>query len=225
MDYSLLTITAHIATPIVSDRHLPIDGILLSLACEREYGALDSQKPAVLADFDPAVCPIRKIMWSHKWFYQASFVLWGNVAKSQNFFTRRHNETEAEVLSNGKQWDSGRGEYRNIYHKFEQSHSPFVTWHVVGDKDTIVNLLSSCDAIGKYRHKGHGAISQWDVTEADGDIDKFGVVNDGGKPLRAIPLEYASHIRLPMPMTTRIGRVAYRPPYWSIENYEDCYLP
>jgi hypothetical protein len=225
MDYKPLTITAHISTPVAGDKHLPIDGVLLSLACEKAYGFLSSQKPLEIPDFDPSVSPVRILRWGDNWMYQSSFAIWGKTTKSQNFFTRRHNETESELLSFSKQWDTGRGEYRNIYHKYEQAHTPYITWDVVGDADAIIALLSECDAIGKYRQKGAGVVSQWDVTFTNGDMATHGILNQENQPLKAVPLSYVSHSRLPIALKTKIGRIAYRPPYWINTNYGDCYLP
>lgn len=224
MDYRPLIITAHLATPIVCDRFFNIDGVLLSLACEQALGVLDSQRPAVSVEFDPALSPLRIIQWDGGWMYQSSSIQREIVVRSQNFFTRRHNETEAEILSTRRQWDSSRGDYRNAYYRYEQTHSPTMSWQVVGDKKRILQLLSGCDAIGKYRYKGSGQISQWVVADADADDTTFGLC-DNGNPIRPVPLSYATSNRILLNIKNRIGRVAYRPPYWDVSNYKDCYLP
>ncbi len=123
MDFRPFVIRAYLSSPVAGLGYLPIDGILLNLACQRAYGQLPtSLKPMQLPEFDPAVSPLQIIRYGDgdsDWIYQASFARWGDRALSQDFFTRRHNITEAEIFTSRK-WETGRGEYRNVYHKFEQ---------------------------------------------------------------------------------------------------------
>lgn len=234
MDFRPFVIRAYLSSPVAGLGYLPIDGILLNLACQRAYGQLPtSLKPMQLPEFDPAVSPLQIIRYGDgdsDWIYQASFARWGDRALSQDFFTRRHNITEAEIFTSRK-WETGRGEYRNVYHKFEQIHDHFIEWLVVGDGEEIADLLQDCPSIGKYRHKGRGQVLKWQMIEVPLTVSqwdemrhRFAFVSDGN-PLRALPMRLAKSNRLNVSLSARLGRMAVRPPYWYHGNYEDCYLP
>lgn len=225
--YLPLVITAKLWTSVVGTFTLPLDGILLSEACKRAYPELSGLSPQQLPDYDPDIVPIKRVIVDETtWFYQASFAQWSTRIFGRSFWTRRHNQTQAEILSLPNT-PTHNGVYRNVYQIYETQFATSISWLVYGDPIAIADLLNDVPSIGKYRAKGHGVVAEWVIDLAEcvsDDLSQFAIIDPQTKRLlRAIPVNYA--LAQGAFVGNKRGRATICPPYWYSGHYRDCYIP
>lgn len=65
-----------------------------------------------------------------------------------------------------------RGRYQNRAIPVLAHPATHLTWRAVGDPDTIADLLTDLDSIGKQRGSGDGRVTHWHVAETP-DVDQW----------------------------------------------------
>jgi len=215
-----LRIAARLQSPVAGDMSLPIDGILLSLACRRAYGPPPPLAPGERLPFDPAVCPLEIVHDGPDWFYAASFAIWQKYVEQATYWNKRLDMQHAETLTNAKTVNATEGYYRGYHYRMQTRHASEVEWFVRGDKAAIIDLLSECGAIGKKTSMGYGAVAEWRVDNAIADYSVRGL---DGFVTRAVPHSWAMQVGLPI--NSQVGRRAIRPPYWDAQHIRLAYVP
>lgn len=218
MNFQPLHIRAHLQTPVVSDRFLPLDGILFNQFIRDLFGVKDAMRPRESAEkkYSGASLPIQKRnMNEPEWYYACSFAVWPDTTASDTHeFAKRFDTHEAvNYVDFGKKRgkvDTSRGEFKNYFIKQYTFVAPYVDWYCRGDKVAIETLLSFCTHIGKETSQGCGSVLRWEVNETERDWYK----NDNmGRIMRAIPSEKGTAL------------YGIRPSYWHPRHQARVILP
>lgn len=210
--YEPLKITAYPRCGIVTDEHLPIDGILLYAAMRERYGPLLLTTPGDVPVKEMVDLPLAKAGAEDAWYYAASFVQWPErVADGRAYWHKRADQQYTAVVDFGKRRgkiNNKAGRYKSYRMPVFYRHALSVSWYVVGDRGEIGRLLSTMTHVGKKTAYGWGRIIRWQVEPWPEDWS----VHRNGRLMRAVPGEGG----------TLHG---YRPPYWLPENQTPCRLP
>lgn len=215
-----LLIVAALLSPVAGDMSLPIDGILLSLACRRAYGPPPPLLPGERLPFDPAVCPLEIVHEGNDWFYAASFAMWNQYVEQPTYWNKRLDMQHAEALTDAKSINTAEGHYRGYHYRMQTRHASMVRWHVRGDKAVISELLEDATHIGKKPSMGYGEVASWSVSKVEPD---WSIIGPEGFVTRAVPHSWAMQAGLPI--NSQVGRRAIRPPYWDVQNLRLAYVP
>lgn len=206
-----LKIRAYIRTEIITDRYLPLDGLLYYQAVRRELGPPDislSNKPTLPGGFSVDL-PFAKTE-GEDWFYKCSFAQWSpNAVEHSGFYTKRFDLQHASHLTNEKKVETKRGHFKNLHNKVYTLATDWVEWYAVGDKQAIEDLLRFCTHIGKKTSQGYGRVHKWEIENCEGDFSVY----KNEELMRAIPNKDALAI------------YGIRPSYWARENQIPCELP
>lgn len=215
-----LVIVAWLVSPVVGDMSLPIDGVLLSLACRRAYGAPPPLLPGERLSFDRELCPLAVVNEGEDWFYAASFAMWGEHLDQAMYWNKRFDVLLAERWTDSKAVNTSQGYYRGYHYRLQARHAATVRWYVRGDQERIVELLEGATHIGKKASMGYGQVQRWAVLPSAVD---WSVVGEDGLVTRAVPRSWPGADRLPL--RSMVGYRAIRPPYWDVENLRLAYVP
>lgn len=210
--YEPLKITAYPRCGIVTDKHLPIDGILFYVAMRQVYGSQVLTTPGKAADVAVVDLPLEKRTINGDWLYAASFAQWGNSIDGQGFWVKRFDRKQDHFIDFGTRRGKvivGQGRYKAYRMPTFYRHALSVSWYVVGDRTEIENLLAHVTHIGKKTAQGNGRIIRWQVEAWSHDWSIYGA---DGRLMRAIPDE---------------NGILYgiRPSYWLRKNQIVAALP
>jgi CRISPR type IV-associated protein Csf3 len=202
-----LHIRAYLQTPVISDRCLPLDGIIFNHFVRDKMGAKTHTlaRQSTVPDFSGFNLPFLKRNTNEPdWYYACSFAVWPEHTKrDKHEYAKRFDFQEAidRVDFQGKRGkvETSRGEYKNYFVKEYTWNCMYIDWYCRGVKSEIENLLSFCTHVGKKSSQGCGSVLRWEVNETDRDWWKR---NDKGLLMRAIP--------------SKSGLLTYgiRPSYW-----------
>lgn len=117
---------------------------------------------------------------------------------------------------------SRQGRYRNQWMPVLVTVCPAVTWHAVGDRDGVAELLAELTAIGKKRGSGEGQVLAWSVTSVDLDEFTAGHLHPDGTLGRAAPPQCLGGRRV---VTGGHGWTGLRPPYMHPARQQQLALP
>lgn len=213
-----LKIRATLQTPVISDKYLPLDGILFNHFIRDIFGPKTITKPrqSTEALFSGQHLPLLKRNTNEdEWYYACSFAVWSpDTTRGKTEYAKRF-DTDlavdyADFGKNKAKVDTSRGAYKNYFVKEYTFNAPFVEWYCRGNKRDLETLLAFCTHIGKKSSQGFGAVLKWDVNETERDWYKN---DNSGKLMRAIP----SHK----------GNAVYgiRPSYWHPRHQARVLLP
>jgi hypothetical protein len=214
-----LVITAHLSSPVCSsDFYLPFDSLILSLYLKNKYGQEEFTLSSYITDdvkqkIQEAQLPIEKMLCHGEEIYKASFCIWPDrCATTKSFYNKTFDLEHSDYINlraSGK-IDTSRGRYKKYHNSIYIRHAQSVKWYCKGDKESIIELLSTCKAIGKKTAQGYGVVKSFVVEETQ---NEFSLYNDAGVAMRTIPDPSARSV------------YGIRPPYWLPENQALCYLP
>lgn len=211
-----LRITAHFQTNPVCDRWLPIDGVLLSQANRQALGPELAAIPGKVSVQGASTLPLEIVHPGRKlWYYACSWAQpqpwWAE--EDMGYWNKRFDVEYDGLIDFGKR----RGKIQIGEGKNKAYHMPMfkrvarqVEWYCIGDKERIVELLSTCTALGKKRAYGEGAVARWEVESISED---WSVMREG-RLVRGIPEDDARALGV------QFERVHYgiRPSYWNKAN-------
>ncbi len=216
-----LRVRAWLRAPVVSDRWLPLDGMLLyqehrdrcgqqNYTLPGEYSAKSVGMLSCLGMAGPG---------GREWFYRCSWAQWSAYAEGQDHWNKRFDASLASLID----FDGRRGRVDTKAGTYKAYHMPvfyraalWVEWYCMGNRRRIAELLSTLTHIGKKREMGWGCVARWEIEPAARD---YSVVKDGVL-MRGVPAVCAPE---GIPYTR--GRYAVRPSYWNPSNQMDLNLP
>jgi len=218
-----MRVRAYLRTGIISDRYLPLDGVLLYQAARRMFGPRDATLPGRGCGPSPAhvhgLVPLEERNPGPQWYYACSFAQWPeHAAEGKDHWNKRFDSQYASVLDLGKQSkvivEAGR--YRSYHMPVFYLAALWVEWYAVGNIDAVRSLLAAVWALGKKTVQGFGRVARWEVESWPEDWSEW----RDGRPMRAIP---ASALGQSFPLDLR--HWGYRPSYWLPENQALCLMP
>lgn len=218
MKFNTLQIRAYLQTPIISDKYLPLDGIVYNQFVRDMFGpkGITLPRQSLIPEYSQKDLPFQKRnMNEDEWYYACSFAMWpeGVQMETMNFAKRFPVERAleyAEFKGSKSRVDTKRGFYKNYFFKVYTINTPYVDWYCRANKEALEPLLSFCTHIGKKSSQGAGSVLKWEVLETDKDWYK----EDEDRNLtRAIP--------------ARGGNVLYgiRPSYWNPRHQTMVKMP
>lgn len=211
--YKNLKITAYLSSAVISDVHLPLDGIVLSLVMREKYGnEIVTFSNKLSNDIDVEI-PFKKHFFEDgNWCYKCSFAEWNGIAKEEkSYFAKRFNAYRSDMIEFGKnkaQVEIAKGKYKNMFIEVYQRHAISVSWYCVGNKEKLEKLLPFCTNLGKKASQGNGSVLRFEIKEIEND---YSIYKDL-KLMRSIPNQNGIVYGL-------------RPPYWLSDNQFLVELP
>jgi CRISPR type IV-associated protein Csf3 len=214
-----LRITAHLTCGVISDRFLPLDGILYYQVARDMYGPQivtgSGRNPWRNPGHGRLLgLPIVRINPDREdWYYAASFAVWPeHSCEGQDHWNKRLDVSLVDLIDmQGRRGNIpiATGRYRSYHMPVFYRHASYVQWYLCGKRAKLERLLSTAKHIGKKGSQGWGAVREWVVEPWPEDWSVYG---PGGKLMRAIP---------------RPGGTLYgvRPSYWDSRNQCECALP
>jgi hypothetical protein len=217
-----MRVRAYLRTGVISDRYLPLDGVLLFQAARRTFGPRDATLPGQSRGHSPkhvhGLVPLVERNPGRQWYYACSFAQWPeHVAEGKDYWNKRFDNGYAELLDLGRQRkvNVGEGRYRSYHMPVFYLAALWVEWYAVGNIDAVRSLLADVWALGKKTVQGFGRVARWEVEPWPEDWSEW----RRGQPMRAIPASA-------LPATpTNLRLWGFRPSYWLPENQALCLMP
>lgn len=210
-----LRIRAYLSTPVISDKHLPLDGVLYYHHVRKNLGEEILSKPNE-SSVDEAKVPLLPILKGGRkdetWFYHCSFAQWPkNTVENSSFKVKQGDWLRHTDFLNdkSKKIDNQRGKHKAYHIKMYYRFASYVEWYCVGFADQIMELLQFCTALGKNTGDGWGAVLRWEVVEWPED---WSIRNGSGELMRSVPCDKG----IPY---------GVRPSYWNPKHVFRCIVP
>lgn len=210
-----LRIRAYLQTPVISDKNLPLDGILYYHHVREHMGEELVTKPGESTVRESAVplLPFKKGgPRNDSWFYHCSFAQWPEkMAEASSFKVKqgdwlRHMDF---VQNKVKKMNISSGRFKAYHIKMYYRFAEYVEWYCVGDAEKISRLLQFCTAIGKNTGDGWGQVLQWEIKNWPED---WSIRGHNNKLMRAVPCKTGIPYGL-------------RPSYWNPKHVTKCIVP
>lgn len=221
--YRPLHVRAHLRTPVVSDRWLPLDGVLCYQSARMALGARDATIPGGII---PG--PEKKIRvpigmehdGTSNWYYKCSWAQWpGHTVEDRDYWNKRFDNSLAYLIDfNGKRGkvDNNSGPHKAYHMPIFYRAALYVDWYCVGDKRDIEMLLSVVTHLGKKTVQGWGRVMRWEVEPIAEDISVW----HEGRLMRGIPADLVEDKK-----GCDVGLYGVRPSYWRRENQMQLVMP
>lgn len=214
-----LRIRATLRTPVIADRWLPLDGLLLYQTHRDQCGPQVQTLPGEYSSqMKIATLPLgisnpgRRI-----WYYQCSWAQWSNEVEGREHWNKRFDSKLADLVDFGKR----RGKVIIEQGRYKAYHMPifyraalWIEWYCMGDKAGIEYHLSTMTHIGKKTSQGWGRVIRWEVEPWPED---WSVWRDG-QLMRGVPVEEFAKHGWVFPVGTNITNYGVRPSYWKRNN-------
>jgi CRISPR type IV-associated protein Csf3 len=217
-----LRVRAWLRCGVISDKFLPLDGILLYQAHRDQCGAQDVTIPGdYSSNMQIATLPldITHPGW-HNWYYQCSWAQWSHEIEGRDYWNKRFDSGFADLVNFGKKMGVviiEKGRYKAYHHPFFYRVSNFVEWYCVGDKVEIELLLSTVTHIGKKSSQGWGRVWKWEIVSIGNDWHLW----RDGQLMRGVPAEDVADAGKPF----NVGVYGIRPSYWKQSNQMTLVMP
>jgi CRISPR type IV-associated protein Csf3 len=216
MLYKPLRIRAYMQTPVISDKHLPLDGLIYYQAVREKMGSQLITKPneSNVREEQGIRLPFMYVDKGEQWFYQCSFAQWPECAIEKSSFKVKKGDwlQHGSFLSDKtKKIDIARGKYKAYHITYYYRYAPYIDWYCNGDVDELRKLLNFCTGIGKNIGEGWGAVKNWEISDWPENWSIRGYQN---KLMRAVPM---------------LGNNGFlygvRPSYWNPRHQFNCKMP
>ena len=210
-----LKITFNLSTPVILNRYLTIDNILLNSF----FNLLRKEKK--IDGFIKTEDYIDKIDWLDKQKGILSGSIWyiendDNLVLPYNVIITKKPEEKRIYELTGKKIDTGRGEFKAFKFGMEALIIDNIYFYVKGNKDIINNLLENVRFIGKKGNMGFGKIKNF-IIEEIGKDKSFMI--DETTPSKPLPCD-----RFDV-NTKKVALYRTIPPYYEKEGIVPCYMP
>jgi len=161
--------------------------------------------------------PISHENFGEDWWYQCSSpIVEDKVAEWITHFNRRfdiqHAEENLWQKNNNKILRLQTGNLKNKRTRLVKNLCKSICWHVVGDPEQIMFLLSDCTHIGAQTSRGFGEVMKWSFSDGDENLARFH---------RPLPIQFANKNGI---CGAEI-EWGYRPASRKKENQALCILP
>lgn len=216
-----IRVSAYPLTPVITDQHMALDGILLAYAMQQRHGRQHATAPGQVSRNPAVPLPVEKRGNAPQQYYACSFAQWTDMVRGKSFWTKRFRRQEAVKLVDFK----GRrgkviveqGRYKSYQMPIFYIHAARIDWYLMGDIDAVRALLTPCTHIGKKTGYGWGRVL-WDV---QGWHEDWSVVRDGNL-MRAVP---AGQVPAGVRSAPDLLYAGYYPPYWYHKHQAFCAMP
>lgn len=217
-----LRIRATLRSGVVSDRFLPLDGVLLYQTHRWQCGPQDATIPGEYSgNMKIATLPLGITNPGRKnWYYQCSWAQWSHDIEGSDHWNKRFDSALADLID----FDKRRGKIVVEQGKYKAYHMPvfyrvalWLEWYCVGDKTEITHLLSTVTHIGKKGAQGWGRVADWSIKSWQKD---WSVWRDG-KLMRGVPVEEVADSG----QHFATGHYGIRPSYWKPNNQKLLAMP
>jgi CRISPR type IV-associated protein Csf3 len=210
--YEPIQVTAYLQCGVVTDFHLPLDGVLLFQAMRERYGPQIVTVPGAITSADLPRLPITTRGDGRDWYYAASFAQWGACADGADHWNKRFDQKHGRLVDfDGKRGKVivEQGAYKAYHMPVAYRHALAVSWYLMADRAWIESVLRMVTHLGKKAAQGWGAVKAWNVTPWHADWSER---DESGRLMRAVPQH---------------GGVRYgiRPPYWLPAHQVPCVMP
>jgi hypothetical protein len=211
-----LVVTATLWESIVLRRRPMLDGILAAVVAMRE-GRVPVGDPRTWPEIS---IPVEKSPCGRYWLASS-----GHFESEAAYVSHKHRrapwvEYARLGASSIRRVQSATGEdksYRTPYSSRLLTDNRIVWW-CSGERDAIIDLLSDCHYLGRFRGAGHGRVQSWQVEPCD-DWPGFPIMRDG-MPMRPLPLDTPG-----LAPGSKRGFHTLIPPYWAHENEQMVAMP
>lgn len=210
-----LRVRAYLSTPVISDKHLPLDAVLYYHHVRMHMGEEVLTRPGESTVREAAVplLPIKKGgRKDETWFYHCSFAQWPERAVEDSSFKVKQGDWIRHgdfVDDKVRRIDNQRGKFKAYHIKMYYRHAEYVDWYCVADPDRLMGLLRFCTALGKNTGDGWGQVLRWELTDWPED---WSVRGQGNKLMRSVPYDKG----IPY---------GVRPSYWNPRHVFNCIVP
>lgn len=218
MTFQPLHVRAYIQTPIISDRCLPLDGILFNHFVRDRLGPKTHTLPREVTISDDLVMGLpfeKQNDGTDEWYYACSFARFQEGAKrGKHEYAKRFDFDLAidrvDFKGKRRRVETSRGEFKNYWVKEYTWNCLSVDWFCRADRAELERLLPFCTHVGKKSSQGCGSVLRWEVKETTMDWHTWA---DDGSLMRAVPCE--------------TGPIVYgiRPSYWLPKNQKNVLMP
>lgn len=217
-----IKITAHLRSGFVAnDDYSPDMGSILEycwLVQQNLYSPNPDPARVILPDL-----PIARHTLGNNWLWAISSPVYSYALESVERCRRRWDADENYPV----QWGKRRGNVQTDGGPFKSADVPVVvrltkevSWHAVGDMESVYDLLQNCSGIGGRRAAGFGQVQRWDISPVGGD---WSLVKDA-QLMTPIPTQMAELLNVDLG-PCRIMRWNTKAPRWDRINAELCFMP
>ena len=201
-----LVVTARLLEGFVSNSPIHLDALLAGAVAMREGMLL---APLTLADVKPIPLPLQRSECGRYWL--ASAGVYQEKCSELRHWHWRAPWVEYARLGDPKkcrrvQLTTGENKSYRCPYEVKIPVGGVIQWWAVGDLDEVRALLRMIHYLGKRRGSGKGRVAEWTVEPCETWGEGF-PVRQGGAPLRNLPAERGSMLRLEPPYWMREGRV------------------
>jgi CRISPR type IV-associated protein Csf3 len=209
-----LRVRAYLRTPVIADRQLPLDGILLYQAHRDKDGPQAATIPGDYSCQGVSTLPLDIVHPGRRnWYYRCSWAQWSHEVEGHDYWNKRFDTSFANLVDFGDR----RGKVIIEQGKYKAYHMPvfyraalWVDWYCVGDKAEIEFLLSTVTHIGKKSAQGWGRVTRWEFEPTSGD---WSVVRDS-RLMRGVSVDDAQVLGVEYEK----AHYGIRPSYWKANN-------
>lgn len=209
-----LHVRAYLRTPVVSDRYLPLDGVLLYQAARQALGVRVCAEPGASppGEIHKVRVPLGMAAdGTREWYYRCSWAQWPeHMVDGRDYWCKRFDAGFADLVDFlGKRGVivNKSGEYKSYHMPVFYRAALYVDWYCVGDAVDISRLLTVTTHLGKKTVQGWGRVARWEVEAIPEDVSVW----DNGRLMRGIPVEFA-------PGGHPTAFYGVRPSYWMRQN-------
>lgn len=227
-EYEYLKIDIFMKTPtIISFPWICFDGVishhLLNLTLGRTFNYLNTHKPIkskvkhyikspILHDPLPSTSVI-------KWFKQDGSEINPKYDVTRHIVTKKWCDDYAHLIKTKTKYIlKAGGDYLNFFFKWPALLAFRGEVYAYGKKNSMETILRFVNGIGKKANMGNGSVHKITVSKSDKRRSYYDW--EEGISLRPIPIRLLKSWD-----KTKVGRVAWKPPYWSKEKLEMCVAP
>lgn len=214
--YEPLRVEARLRTGVVSDRWLPLDGILFYQAHRDALGPQDMTTPGGAPACRSIEIPLKCVdRGTPNWFFACSWAhpqpWWQGMGRDN--WNKRFDSAAADIIDFGGK----RGKIITAQGRYKAYHMPVyyrtalsIHWYCMGDRQGIKHLLSTMTHIGKKTAQGWGQVIEWTVEPCAHDWSCYG---PDGEYMRGLPIIEGAEVR-----PGNIINYGIRPSYYRREN-------
>lgn len=218
-DMEPLQIRAWLRTPVVADRWLPLDALLLYQAHRAALGPQIVTLPGEYSQRGISTLPLAIEHPGRKnWYYRCSWAQWSHDVEGTDYWNKRFDSQFADLVD----FDGRRGKVIIEQGAYKAYHMPvfyraalWICWYCVGDRAEIEHLLCTVTHLGKKRSQGWGRVASWDVQPWPEDWSVW----KEGQLVRGVPIEDAG------PGGHNLLYYGIRPSYWHRNNQMPLMMP
>lgn len=223
-----LRVRAYLRAGILSDKWLPLDGILFYQAVRDDLGpqAVTIPGGTLLAQEKGNAMRGGRLPFAYvhskEWYYRCSWAQWSHDVEGRDYWNKRFDQAFTHLVD----FRGRRGKVIIEQSTYKAYHMPifyrsalWVEWYCVGNKERIEYLLYTVTHLGKKSSQGWGRVVSWEVKAWKND---WSIWRDG-ELMRGIPPEHLPKDGYPIDL--HFANYGVRPSYWDKRNQITLAMP